>query len=325
MAIANDIIRLAASHIGVNGTDNIFNTWIWGRHVYDANTYPWCAAFVSYVLFKEAGLTGTPSASASGVATQFRQIADEDVQGGDLVVFNWDGRNDLGWCDHVGIVEWSDINGGGYFGTIEGNTGWTAGGECARVTRYNFGGYFTAFFRPNYDGSSVPGDAGSGSGSQQGQGGAPQGPGGGSDGGGYSVKGEWQGLVRGKVDTTGAEDDYAGVVGKPMLYIAARSIGKYQVSDVSHGWWPTVDKYDLNDDENGRAGDGVAIDKFRCFDDTVFYQTHNLGGVWNGVMRGTTDISGESNDDFAGDDGVKQDLIRMWRDSGEQPEYNVYS
>ena len=110
-----------------------------------------------------------------------------------------------------------------------------------------------------------------------------------------------------------------------MLYIAAGGIGEYQASDIYHGWYPGVSQYDIKDEEWGMAGGGNPIDRFRCFDDTVFYQTHNLGGVWNGVMRGTTDISGESNDDFAGETGVQQDAIRMWRASGEQPRYNVYS
>lgn len=314
MATPNEIIRVAASFIGTSGTDNIFNTWIWGRHVYDPNQYPWCAAYVSYVLFKACGMAGTPSASASGVATQFRQVDDYDVQGGDLVVFNWDGRHDLGWCDHVGIVEWSDIPGSGLFGTIEGNTGWTAGGECARVTRNNNSSYFTAFFRPPFDGSYTPDPVSPG-----GSSGEP------SPGPGGTGSGDWQGELRGKLDTTGSGDDFAGVIGRPLLYVAAGGIGAYQASDIHNGWWPEVTGYDLNDDENGRAGNGQPIDRFRCFDDTVFYQTHNLGGVWNGVMRGKVDISGESHDDFAGDTGVQQDAIRMWRENGEQPRYNVFA
>lgn len=156
MATVQDVLDLAASKIGISGTDNEFNTWYWGFHCYDPNTYPWCAAYVSWVL-AHAGVPCTPSASASGVATQYPRVADEDVQPGDLVVFNWDGRQDTGWCDHVGFVEWTDINGSGYFGTIEGNTGYSDGGEVARVTRYNYGDYFTAFFRPSYDGSSSGG------------------------------------------------------------------------------------------------------------------------------------------------------------------------
>ena len=156
MATVQDVLDLAASKIGISGTDNEFNSWYWGFPCYDPNTYPWCATYASWVLV-HAGVPCNPSASASGVATQYTRVADEDVQPGDLVVFNWDGRQDTGWCDHVGFVEWSDINGSGYFGTIEGNTGYSAGGEVARVTRYNYSSYFTAFYRPYYDGSSSGG------------------------------------------------------------------------------------------------------------------------------------------------------------------------
>ena len=79
---------------------------------------------------------------------------ENDVRPGDVVVFNWDGRNDTGWCDHVGVVEWSTIGQNGAFGTIEGNTGWEAGGAVKRVTRTNWGSYFTAFFRPKYGSGS---------------------------------------------------------------------------------------------------------------------------------------------------------------------------
>ena len=144
---------------------------------------------------------------------------------------------------------------------------------------------------------------------------------GGSSSGGSSS--QWQGDLVGKTDTTGSGDDYAGVFGKPMLYIAIEGAGKYQAHD-SHGWWPTVDKYDLKDEDYGMAGDGKPIDAVRIFDSTVSYQTHNLGGGWNPVMKGLKDTGGSS-DDFAGDYGVAQDAIRIWRDKGDQPRYNVRS
>ena len=153
MPSAQQYLNCAASYIGVSGTDNIFNTWIWGQHCYNPDIYPWCAAFQSYVA-NEVGLDCCASASASGFATQFDRVADEDVQPGDLVVFNWDGRQDTGWCDHIGVVEWFDHS-SGYFGTIEGNTGNTSGGEVMRQTRYNYTYYFTAFYRPNYTGGDT--------------------------------------------------------------------------------------------------------------------------------------------------------------------------
>ena len=149
MATPNDYLSRAASYIGISGTDNIFNTWYWGYHCYDPNVYPWCAAFQSYVGVHDLGMPFSASASAAGVAWQGREIADSDAQPGDWVLFNWDGRQDFGWADHIGVVEWSDINSSGYFGTIEGNTG-GGDGEVARCTRYNYGSYATKFFRPPY-------------------------------------------------------------------------------------------------------------------------------------------------------------------------------
>lgn len=131
--------------------------------------------------------------------------------------------------------------------------------------------------------------------------------------------------MKGKEDTTGSNDDYAGVVGRPILLLAIDGVGDYQASDIHNDWWDKVNQYNPEDLENGVAGDKQPIDRVRIFDPTVKYQTHNLGGVWNGVMQGTKDISGESDDDFAGETGVQQDLIRIWRDNGDQPVYQVFS
>lgn len=144
----------------------------------------------------------------------------------------------------------------------------------------------------------------------------------GTSGSGSSA--EWQGDVVGREDTTDAGDDYAGVFGRPMLYLAIEGAGEYQVHDLNGGWWPCVDHYDLSDEEYGMAGAGTPIDAVRISDPLVLYQTHNLGGSWNEVMRGTLDTGG-SGDDFAGEYGVAQDAIRIWREGGTQPRYNVFS
>ena len=145
-----------------------------------------------------------------------------------------------------------------------------------------------------------------------------------SGGGGSSTPSmEWQGDMIGKTDTTDAGDDYAGVFGRPMRYIAIEGVGDYQAHD-SHGWWPSVDKYDLDDEDYGMAGAGLPIDAIRIYDSSVRYQTHNMGGGWNPVMVGLRDTGG-SPDDFAGEYGVAQDAIRIWRVDGKQPRYNVCS
>lgn len=153
MATANEYIEKAASYIGISGTDNIFNTWYWGFHCYNPNVYPWCAAFQSYVGVHDLDMPFGASASAAGVANQGERIPDSEARAGDWVLFNWDGRQEFGWADHIGVVEWSDINGSGYFGCIEGNTG-GGEGEVMRTTRYNWGSYATAFYRPPFGASA---------------------------------------------------------------------------------------------------------------------------------------------------------------------------
>lgn len=153
MASPQEYLAQAAKYIGISGDQNIFNHWYWvelNGYDYDPG-WAWCACFQSYVGVHDLGMSFNPSSSAAGVAWQGMEVADEDVQPGDWVLFNWDGRQDFGWADHIGVVEWSDINGSGYFGTIEGNCN-----DCVcRCTRYNNGSYATKFFRPPYSEQSA--------------------------------------------------------------------------------------------------------------------------------------------------------------------------
>lgn len=149
MATVSQYLETAASYIGVSGDYNEFNRWYWcdlNGYDYDPG-WAWCACFQSYVGVHDLGMPFNPSASAAGVAWQGERVIDSEVKPGDWVLFNWDGRQDFSWADHIGVVEWVDINGSGAFGTIEGNTG---NSEVMRVERYNWGNYATAFFRPPY-------------------------------------------------------------------------------------------------------------------------------------------------------------------------------
>lgn len=149
MATAQQNIENARKHLGVSGTNNIFNTWYWGFHCYDSDAYPWCAVFQSYVASLSGGLGYTKSAAASGIFNQLQRIDDKDVQPGDYVCFNWDGRKDTSWMDHIAMVV--DFNySTGYLKVIEGNGG--GGGGCVKETVYNNNSsYFTAFCRPVYE------------------------------------------------------------------------------------------------------------------------------------------------------------------------------
>lgn len=138
---------------------------------------------------------------------------------------------------------------------------------------------------------------------------------------------QWHGDVIGLGDTTGAGDDYAGVYGEPILYVAIEGVGEYQAHPYGHdaaNWLECVDHYDLSDTEYGMAGDGRPIDGLRILDPSVNYQVRTTDGEWHEVMHGTSDSS-PCGDDYAGEYGRKIDAIRIWRDSGEQPRYNVFS
>lgn len=151
MATPNEYVQAELNYLGVCGTDNIFNTWIWGQHVYIPEIYPWCAAFQSYVGVHDLGMCFKPSASASGVAFQGTPIYYEDLKRGDWVLFNWDGRNDFSFADHIGLVTDVDFD-IGLIRTVEGNSN-----DCVRrCNRYINWGYSMRFFRPPYDNEKVP-------------------------------------------------------------------------------------------------------------------------------------------------------------------------
>lgn len=152
MPSAQDMLNAARSHLGEGGSA----TWAWYNNnvSYAGTGWAWCAAFQSRCA-AECGLSCRYSASAAGFATQFTRVKDEDVQPGDIVVFNWDGRTDTGWCDHVAIVESFD-HGTGWFYSIDGNSG-TYSETTSYVKRCHYNNndtsMFTAFYRPNYGGS----------------------------------------------------------------------------------------------------------------------------------------------------------------------------
>ena len=283
MATADQLVKQAAKYIGVSGTDNIFNTWYWGRHVYDGNLYPWCAAYQSYIGVHDLKMPFKASASASGVGTQGARVADKDARKGDWVLFNWDGRQTWSWCDHIGLVEWSDISKSGYFGTIEGNTGLTAGGTVARCTRYNNGSYATSFWRPPYDGAPAPKPTPT-----------PKTP-----TAKFRVKqgGKW------------LKEGEKGKRGKPIQAIAISMPGWYQVCTKDHGWLEPVDGYNINDEHNGYAGyNDSPIVAVRCYYSNpepasrYYYAKYRVSELNKGYFDWKIDDEVDANQDgYAGD------------------------
>lgn len=124
---------------------------------------------------------------------------------------------------------------------------------------------------------------------------------------------EWLPEMVGLYDTGGSGDDYAGIIGRPLRWIAASGVGRYRVSTEASGWLPWVEGYDTGDLENGCAGDGSPITAFQTEDETCRYAMHVLGNGWLADMVGTHDTGG-SGDTFAGA-LVRSDAIRMQRET----------
>ena len=113
------------------------------------------------------------------------------------------------------------------------------------------------------------------------------------------VNGRWLETMDGLHDTGGSGDDYAGCIGIGMQFLAIEGVGKYRVCTQSSGWLPWVDKRDLNDLNNGCAGDGSAIIAIEIPNEKIRYKVHVRGGGWLDWMIGIKDEGGSS-DTYAG-------------------------
>lgn len=111
--------------------------------------------------------------------------------------------------------------------------------------------------------------------------------------------GQWLDPMVGTRDTGGSSDDFGGILGKAMQYIAISGVGKYRVCTAANGWLPWVSKYDPSNLEYGCAGDGSAIIALEIPNKKVRYALHNRGGSWNSDMVGNKDTGGSS-DKYAG-------------------------
>lgn len=161
MARASDVVRIATAEVGVtespaNSNCVKYNDWYYGRRVRGA-AYPWCAAFVSWVLAQAgAGALAARSASCPVIKSdaQRRGIyhsGSAGIAAGDLVLYQFDRDADP---DHIGIVE--SVSGSSIV-AIEGNTSLTSndnGGAVMRRTRSK--GLIMGYVRPAYDGASAP-------------------------------------------------------------------------------------------------------------------------------------------------------------------------
>lgn len=123
----------------------------------------------------------------------------------------------------------------------------------------------------------------------------------------------WLPEMVGVYDRGGSGDDYAGIIGQPILWLACDA-PKYRVFTEGAGWLPWVDSYNPGDLEYGCAGDGTPILGVMVDDGSISYQVHVMrgDGLWYADMHGLTDTGGTS-DNFAGDLANRIDGIAMRR------------
>lgn len=110
----------------------------------------------------------------------------------------------------------------------------------------------------------------------------------------------WLDTMDGLHDTGGSGDDYAGIIGLPLQFLAIDGVGKYRVATEDGGWLEYVDHRDLSDYEDGCAGDGSAIIALEISNSAVKYRVHTFDSGWLDWMIGNHDTGG-SFDTFAGD------------------------
>lgn len=276
-ATADKVLKIARGELGnTNGTK--YGKWY--ENNVDKNAYnydfggagvPWCAMYVSWV-FNKAGIkcAGLPGAYCptmlQAAKTAKKTVKTANAKPGDVVYFDWDG----GVSDHVGICVKNYPN-SACMDTIEGNTD---NGIVATKRRYY--SQIVGVVRPDFSGTPTPEPT-------------PK----------PTTAPTWR-VSTDKNGKTWLAEKATGKAGKAIRWIAIKGAGKYRVFTRSNGWLPWVSKYDINDLENGCAGDGSVIEGVQIKSDNYRYAVKVLNGDWYADMVGTYDTGG-SGDNFAGD------------------------
>ena len=110
----------------------------------------------------------------------------------------------------------------------------------------------------------------------------------------------WLDEMWGHYDTGGSSDEFAGIPGLAIRWIAIKGVKRYRVRTTASGWLPWVSGYDINDLDQGCAGDGAPIVALQVDDDKARYAVGVIGGPVYSDMVGLHDLGG-SGDDYAGD------------------------
>ena len=252
----------ALEYIGQGATK--FRKWYYNT---DLKGTPWCAVFVSYVA-NESGILnkivkrcqGAGDFAREGTASGRGKWYEGDVtkpQVGDIVTFTWNGKGkyegrDAYFSDHVGIVYKVDRN---YVYTVEGNTNGTNDTSIVSKRIYAlYDGNINGYYRPNWSAIktsqpkkdtvnkvAIPDVT-------------------------YRVRvgGKWLSVVKNF-------NNYAGVRGKAITDVAikvGKGTVKYRVHIKGGRWLPYVTGYNINNSNNGYAGNGKPIDAIE-----VYYST----------------------------------------------------
>lgn len=109
--------------------------------------WAWCARFL-VACMRDIGMNPPDTWSVWGLYDWCEPVSDDAVQPGDLVCFNFDGRENTSYFDHVGLVMWFDHDSDEYK-TIEGNSGSDYSVGCYEYYNYTYPPK-TYFCRPKY-------------------------------------------------------------------------------------------------------------------------------------------------------------------------------
>ena len=155
---ASKIIKKAVRQIGKKespaGSNKVkYTEWAIGKGkvVSSYKPYNWCAIFLDWCFVKSGYdfFKSCPNPWSCGAIMKWakeKKIWKATGIAGDLAIFDFDGN---GVQEHIGLVE--KVLSGGYYQTIEGNTGTTSdsnGGEVMRRKRHKK--YILGFVRPSY-------------------------------------------------------------------------------------------------------------------------------------------------------------------------------
>ncbi len=287
-----------------------FRKWFYGS---EKKGIPWCAIFVAYVA-NVTGILGTlvkKSASAGDTARssvkaglgKWYEGHNTKPQVGDIILFTHNGKGrysnqDIYFSDHIGIVYKVDTN---YVYTVEGNTN-NNNDDKSEVGEHKYklySGLINGYFRPNW---TTDVKSGGDSVSESVPNSVPDTT--------YRVRagGKWYSAVK-------STDDHAGVTGIPITDVAvkfSKGTYKYRVHVKGGKWLPWVTGYNINDDNNGYAGNKKAIDAIQIVYDGKLKAHYRVSPVNRNYYPFQDDNeTTKGQDGYAGSFGTSIDRIQI--------------